>query len=83
MNLHHLHALRDGVSVIRRRRSVSPYIHVRHNAPLMQMLYTITRPPVDPDTIVKKPLVRTAKKIIATVKPGGSMVSYAKERPKF
>jgi hypothetical protein len=80
MNVQHLHDLRDGKS-IRRRRAFNPYIHLSTNTALMQMLFNITRP-VTPENKVLKPLVRAARNKI--VKPaqasGGSMVAYAKER---
>jgi hypothetical protein len=80
MNVQHLHDLRDGKS-LRRRRSYNPYIHLSPNTALMQMLFNITRP-VTPDNQVLKPLIRAAKKKIvkAAKSPGGSMVSYSKER---
>ncbi len=83
MDINDLHSVRDG-NTVRRRRAFTPFIHISHNTPLMKMLYNITRPPQDP-VLLKKPLVRAAKKKIAagTTKPGGSMVSYAKERKNF
>jgi hypothetical protein len=80
MNVQHLHDLRDGKS-IRRRRAYNPYIHLSPNTTLMQMLFNITRP-VAPEHKVAKPLVRAAKQKIvkAAQTAGGSMVSYAKER---
>jgi hypothetical protein len=79
MNVQHLHDLRDGKSPVRRR--YNPYIHLSPNTALMQMLFNITRPVV-PENKVLKPLIRAARKKIvkAAQKPGGSMVSYSKER---
>jgi hypothetical protein len=83
MNVQHLHDIRDG-KPIRRRRAYNPYIHLSPHTPLMQMLYNITRP-VTPENAVLKPLVRAAKKKIvkAAQAAGGSMVSYAKERKQL
>jgi hypothetical protein len=83
MDINDLHDLRDGKTV-RRRRTFNPFIHISHDTPLMRMLYNITRPAQDPGEL-KKPLVLAAKKKIAaaTTRPGGSMVSYTKERRKF
>jgi hypothetical protein len=80
MNVQHLHDLRDGKSV-RRRRNYNPYIHLSPNTALMQMLFNITRP-VAPENKVLKPLIRAARKKIvkAAQAPGGSMVAYGKER---
>jgi hypothetical protein len=79
MNIYHLHEIRDGKS-IRRRKAYNPYIHLSDNTPMMQMLFSITRPagvnqptykpPVKPKKIVKG---------VATL-PAGSMVKYTKER---
>ena len=80
MDINDLHALRDGASV-RRHRRFNPFIHLSTDTPLMQMLFTITRPVAPEVGTVKKHLVR--KKIVkAAALPAGSMVAYAKERPR-
>jgi hypothetical protein len=46
MNILDLHEIRDGVlgASARLRRGFSPWIHLSEDAPLMRVLYSITRP---------------------------------------
>ena len=83
MNVQHLHDLRDGKS-IRRKRKFNPFVHISVDTPLMQMLFNITRPPAD-EIPKKKGIVLATKKKVAPTTPtaGGSMVAYKKERKKF
>jgi hypothetical protein len=83
MNVQHLHDLRDGKSV-RRRRAFNPFVHISIDTPLMQMLFNITRPPQDKPA-VKKGIVLATKRKVAPTTPtaGGSMVAYKKERKKY
>jgi hypothetical protein len=79
MDVNDLHALRDGAST-RRRRTFNPFIHLSNDTPLMQMLFSITRPAgVNEHHPAHKRVAR--KKIVkASTLPSGSMVSYSKER---
>ena len=81
MDINDLHDLRDGASP-RRHRTFNPFIHLSTDAPLMRMLFSITRPgssihDIKPAAkhVVRKRVVKAAKL------PSGSMVSYSKERP--
>jgi len=81
MDINDLHDLRDGKSV-RRRRAYNPFIHLQHDAPMMRLLFSITRPAENAPLVKKKAVMRAVVKraAAATAKPGGSMVSYTKER---
>jgi ribose 5-phosphate isomerase len=83
VNINDLHDIRDGKSIKRRKR-YNPFIHVAQDTPLMQMLFSITRP-VEIVPVKMKPVVRAIKKVVpgTTTKPGSSMVSYTKERKKI
>ena len=83
MNVQHLHDLRDGKSIQRRRR-FNPFVHIAIDTPLMQMLFNITRPPVDKPAFKKGIALAVKKNVVATTtQAGGSMVAYKKERKKF
>jgi len=79
MDVNDLHDLRDGASV-RRRRTFNPFIHLSPEAPLMLMLFSITRPGGTLDHEVAHNRVVRKKVVRAATLPAGSMVSYSKER---
>jgi hypothetical protein len=79
MDVNDLHALRDGASV-RRRRTFNPFIHLATDTPLMQMLFSITRPGGAHEHVAAHKRVVRKKVVKASTLPAGSMVSYSKER---
>jgi hypothetical protein len=77
MDINELHDLRDGAS--RRRRTFNPYVHLSLESPLMQLLFSITRPGGVHDHKPEHKRVVRKKVVRAAALPAGSMVSYAKE----
>jgi hypothetical protein len=85
MNILDLHELRDGVSGLTRKvtRRFNPFIHLSEHDPLIRALYAITRPALNARERKLPPVQHYVRKTIAPpagIKPGGSMVSYSKER---
>lgn len=94
MDINDLHDLRDGTSP-RRHRTFNPFIHLSPDAPLMRLLFTITRPggvrdpkPVN-KLVVSKKVVRAAKRPSRAISqpsgsvplPSASMVSWKERKP--
>jgi hypothetical protein len=79
MDVNDLHDLRDGTPP-RRRRTFNPFIHLSPDAPLMRVLFSITRPGGIHDAKPAHKRVVRQKVVRATTLPAGSMVAYAKER---
>jgi hypothetical protein len=77
MDINDLHDLRDGASP-RRHRAFNPFIHLSPEAPLMRLLFSITRPGHDAKLANKR--VARKKVVHAAKLPAGSMVAYSKER---
>jgi len=88
MDINDLHDVRDGATP-RRHRSFNPFIHIQIDNPLMQALFSITRPAKKDKSIVaaQRPSIarkRVYKKDAEILKtdvtlPQKSMVSYKRE----
>lgn len=79
MDINDLHGVRDGASPSR-HRTFNPFIHLNPDAPLMRMLFAITRPAGHHSVRPANKRVVRKKVVHAAPVPGGSMVSYSKER---
>jgi len=74
MDINDLHDLRDGASP-RRHRTFNPFIHIAVDSPLMQMLFTITRPgTAHANRPERKRVVR--KKVVHSGGPTSAMVEW-------